>query len=120
MEFDGNPPHSEQFDAERFDVAQFADELFGGESPGAESQSAEPKPIGDRKMAENKTSDAQRAAVMRYQTKNKDRIHKFSVTIYDSKDPELWEWLNSQDGGRGTAVRKLIREEIERTGWEPK
>ena len=64
-------------------------------------------------------SDAQRRAVRKYIEKNKDRIHKTTFTIYDSKDPELWLWLTSRSEGKGTAIRRLIREEIERTGWEP-
>lgn len=64
-------------------------------------------------------SDAQKRAVMKYKLKNKDRIHKVSVTIYDSKDPDLWAWLTSQSEGTGTVIRRLMREEIERTGWSP-
>ena len=59
-------------------------------------------------------------AVMRYYQKNKDRIHKLNVTIYDSKDPELWLWLESRAEGKGVAIKRLIREEIERTGWKPR
>lgn len=65
------------------------------------------------------TSEAQVRAVRKYYEKNKDRIHKFGVTIYDSKDPELWQWLTSRDEGRGEVIRRLIREEIKRTGWKP-
>ena len=64
-------------------------------------------------------SDAQTRAVMRYYEKNKDRIHKMNITIYDSKDPYLWEWLTSQEEGKGEVIRRLMREEIERTGWKP-
>ena len=64
-------------------------------------------------------SKAQVRAVMKYQQKNKDRIHKVSVTFYDSKDPNLWKWLKSQEEGTGVTIHRLIREEIERTGWEP-
>jgi len=66
-----------------------------------------------------KTSEAQRKAVAKYVEKNKDRIHQVHVTIYDSKDRELWLWLTSRDEGKGTVIRRLIREEIERTGWKP-
>ena len=55
---------------------------------------------------------------MRYYEKNKDRIHKVSFTIYDSKDPELWPWLTSRREGKGETIRRLIREEIERSGWK--
>ena len=64
------------------------------------------------------TPETQKAAVKKYVAKNKDRIHKFSVTIYDSKDPELWPWLTSRKEGRGTVIRRLMHEEIERTGWK--
>lgn len=64
-------------------------------------------------------SDAQSKAVMKYYQRNKDRIHKLNVTIYDSKDPELWPWLTSQKEGKGEVIRRLMREEIERTGWKP-
>ena len=65
------------------------------------------------------TSKAQIRAVARYKERNKDRIHKFNTTIYDSKDPHLWEWLLSRNEGKGETVRRLMREEIERTGWTP-
>ena len=66
------------------------------------------------------TSEAQKRAVLKYQQKMLDdgKIHKFNVTIYDSKDPDLWEWLTSRDEGKGETVRRLMREEIERTGWK--
>lgn len=65
------------------------------------------------------TSDAQKKAVLKYKAKNKDRIHRFLVEIYDSKDPELWPWLTSRNEKPGTVVRRLMHEEIERTGWTP-
>jgi hypothetical protein len=65
-----------------------------------------------------KTSDAQMEAVRRYRKKNKDRIHKVAFEIYDSKEPELWQWLDTRSEPKGTAMRRLIREEIERTGWK--
>lgn len=55
---------------------------------------------------------------MRYYEKNKNRIHKISFTIYDSKDPELWLWLTSRKESKGETIRRLIREEIERSGWK--
>ena len=64
------------------------------------------------------TSEAQKRAVKKYKTVNRDRIHRFSVEIYDSKDPDLWEWLTSRNEGKGETVRRLMREEIERTGWK--
>lgn len=64
-------------------------------------------------------SNAKSRAVMRYFEKNKDRIHKVNITIYDSKDPYLWKWLTSRDEGKGEVIRRLMREEIERTGWKP-
>ena len=30
--------------------------------------------------------------------------------------PELWEWIDEQDGSRGSVVRKLIEKEIQRDG----
>ena len=63
-------------------------------------------------------STAGSRATIKYQRKNKDRIHKINVTIYDSKDPELWPWLTSRDEGKGEVIRRLMREEIERTGWK--
>jgi len=64
-----------------------------------------------------KTSEARRRAVAKYKKKNKDRIHSFNVTVYDTKDPEIWPWLTSRDERKGAVVRRLIKEEIERTGW---
>ena len=64
------------------------------------------------------TTEAQRRAVVKYKQRNRDRIHKFNVSIYDSKDPDLWPWLTSQDEGKGAVIRRLMREEIERTGWK--
>lgn len=64
-------------------------------------------------------SDAGVRASMRYYQKNKHRIHKINVSIYDSKDPDLWPWLTSRDEGKGEVIRRLMREEIERTGWKP-
>lgn len=64
------------------------------------------------------TSKAQVRAVQKYYEKNKDRIHKVNITIYDTKDPELWPWLTSRDEGKGEVIRRLMREEIERTGWK--
>lgn len=65
------------------------------------------------------TTDAQKRAVKKWREKNSDGIHKVSVDIHDSKDPLLWEWLISQPDGKGTVIRRLMREEIERTGWKP-
>lgn len=65
-----------------------------------------------------KTSDAQKRAVLKYKAKNKERIHKVTFEIYDSKDLELWQWLDTRNEPKGTAMRRLIREEIERTGWK--
>ena len=65
------------------------------------------------------TSDAQKKAVRKYKEKNSERIHKVTFEIYDSKDHEVWLWLTSRNEGRGTAIRRLIREEIERTNWTP-
>ena len=65
------------------------------------------------------TSDAQKKAVRKYKEKNRDRIHRVMVEIYDSKDHELWLWLTSRNEGKGTVIRRLMREEIERTGWKP-
>lgn len=64
-------------------------------------------------------TEAQIRAVKKYKEKNRDNIHKFNVTIYDSKDAILWQWLISQPEGKGTVIRRLISEEIERTGWKP-
>jgi len=66
------------------------------------------------------TSEAQKRAVMKYQQKMLDQgqYHKFTVGIYDSKDPDLWEWLTSREEGKGETVRRLMRQEIERTGWK--
>ena len=66
-----------------------------------------------------KTSDAQMRAVLKYRAKNKDGIHKVTFDIYDSKDPELWPWLMSQDEKPGTVIRRLMHDEIERTKWKP-
>ena len=63
-------------------------------------------------------TEAQRRAIKNYKLKNKDRIHHVNVTIHDSKDPELWHWLTSQDEGKGAVIRRLIHDEIERTGWK--
>lgn len=65
-----------------------------------------------------KTSDAQMRAVLKYKEKNKGRIHKVTFEIFDSKDLELWQWLDTRNEPKGTAMRRLIREEIERTGWK--
>lgn len=65
-----------------------------------------------------KTSEARRRAVRKYQEKNKDRIHKLNITIYDTKDPELWPWLTSRKETKGEVIRRLMHEEIERTGWQ--
>ena len=65
------------------------------------------------------TSEAQKRAVVKYKAKNKERIHKVTFEIFDSKDPELWPWLNSQEEGKGVVLRRLMHEEIERTGWQP-
>lgn len=64
------------------------------------------------------TSEAQKRAVRKYKEKNKDKIHKFNVTIHDTRDADLWLWLTSQDEGKGTVIRRLMREEIKRTGWK--
>jgi len=64
------------------------------------------------------TTEAQKRAVAKYKEKNRDRIHKFNVTVFDSKDPDIWPWLTSRDEGKGAVIRRLIREEIERTGWK--
>lgn len=64
------------------------------------------------------TTEAQKRAVKKYKAKNRDRIHHVLVEIHDSKDPDIWPWLESRESGKGTAIRQLIREEIERTGWK--
>ena len=64
-----------------------------------------------------KTSDAQLKAVQRYKAKNRERIHKVTFEIYDTKDPELWPWLNSREESKGAVMRRLMHEEIKRTGW---
>ena len=63
-------------------------------------------------------TEAQKRAVKKYKTVNQDKIHRFSVEIYDSKDPDLWEWLTSREEGKGATIRRLMREEMERTGWK--
>lgn len=63
-------------------------------------------------------TEAQKRATAKYKEKNKDRIHSFNVTIYDTKDPELWKWLTSRRERKGAVIRRLMREEIERTGWK--
>lgn len=65
-------------------------------------------------------ADSHVRAVLKYYEKNKSRIHRVSFTLYDSKDPELWLWLESRAEGKGVAIQRLIREEIDRTGWKPK
>lgn len=64
-------------------------------------------------------TEAQKRAVAKYKATNRDRIHRFSVEVYDSKDPEIWPWLTNQEEGKGAVVRRLIRDEIKRTGWKP-
>lgn len=65
-------------------------------------------------------TEAQIRAVQKYQRRmlGDGKMHKLNITIYDSKDPDLWEWLTSQDEGKGEVVRRLMREEIKRTGWK--
>ena len=65
------------------------------------------------------TSEAQKRAVQKYKERmlKEGKLHKFNITIHDSKDPDLWPWLTSRDEGKGEVIRRLMREEIERTGW---
>lgn len=66
-------------------------------------------------------SEAQKRASMQYKKKllKSGKMHQLSISIYESKDPDIWEWLESRPEGKGVAIRRLIREEIERTGWVP-
>ena len=64
------------------------------------------------------TSEPQKQAVKKYRKKNRDRIHRVMVEIFDSKDPDIWPWLDSQEESNPAIIRRLIREEIERTGWK--
>ena len=87
--------------------------MFGGEPFGAERDGAELM-----RWELDMATEAQLRAVRKYKRKNKDRIHRVTVTIHDSKDPELWPWLTSRKEGKGAVIRRLMHEEIERTGWE--
>ena len=82
----------------------------------AERLSAE-RMVAERKERIMAATEAQKRAVKKYKAANRERIHRVTVEIYDSKDPELWKWLTSRDEGKGEVIRRLMREEIERTGW---